>query len=103
MVQQLLTTYTGLHGIAFPRCLGGQRKCDIEGAGIAEDVQLVRRCPNSNLAVDAPRPCRWAVCVPLQNAKNINEDLTPELRDFFSSRGADIERERIFFPNGVHK
>ena len=29
--------------------------------------------------------------------------LTPELRDFFSSRGADIERERIFFPNGVHK
>jgi len=33
-----------------------------------------------------------------------NDDyLTPELRDFFSSRGADIERERIFFPNGVHK
>jgi SAM-dependent methyltransferase len=29
--------------------------------------------------------------------------LTTELRDFFSSRGADIERERIFFPNGVHK
>ena len=29
--------------------------------------------------------------------------LTPELRDFFSRRGADIERERIFFPNGVHK
>ena len=29
--------------------------------------------------------------------------LTAELRDFFSSRGADIERERIFFPNGVHK
>ena len=29
--------------------------------------------------------------------------LTSELRDFFSSRGADIERERIFFPNGVHK
>jgi SAM-dependent methyltransferase len=29
--------------------------------------------------------------------------LTPELRDFFSSRGADIERERIFFANGVHK
>src|SRR5881394_3956014 len=29
--------------------------------------------------------------------------LTPELRQFFSSRGADIERERIFFPNGVHK
>lgn len=29
--------------------------------------------------------------------------LTSELRDFFSRRGADIERERIFFPNGVHK
>jgi len=29
--------------------------------------------------------------------------LTPELRQFFSSRGADIERERIFFANGVHK
>jgi SAM-dependent methyltransferase len=29
--------------------------------------------------------------------------LTPELRDFFASRGADIERERIFFANGVHK
>jgi SAM-dependent methyltransferase len=29
--------------------------------------------------------------------------LTPELRDFFSSRGADIERERIFFAKGVHK
>jgi SAM-dependent methyltransferase len=27
--------------------------------------------------------------------------LTPELRDFFSSRGADIERERIFFRNGL--
>jgi SAM-dependent methyltransferase len=29
--------------------------------------------------------------------------LTPELRDFFSKRGADIERERIFFTNGMHK
>jgi SAM-dependent methyltransferase len=29
--------------------------------------------------------------------------LTPELRQFFSSRGADIERERIFFPRGVRK
>src|ERR1700736_6913644 len=29
--------------------------------------------------------------------------LTSELRDFFSGRGADIERERIFFANGVHK
>ncbi len=29
--------------------------------------------------------------------------LTPELRQFFSKRGADIERERIFFTNGVHK
>ena len=31
------------------------------------------------------------------------EYLTLELRDFFSSRGADIERERIFFAHGVHK
>ena len=29
--------------------------------------------------------------------------LTPDLKHFFSSRGADIERERIFFPNGVQK
>ena len=29
--------------------------------------------------------------------------LKPELRDFFCSRGADIERERIFFSKGVHK
>ena len=29
--------------------------------------------------------------------------LTSELRDFFSKRGAVIERERIFFTNGVHK
>jgi SAM-dependent methyltransferase len=29
--------------------------------------------------------------------------LTPELRQFFSSRGADIERERIFFAKGVKK
>jgi len=29
--------------------------------------------------------------------------LTPELRDFFVSRGADIERERIFFAKGVNK
>src|ERR1700737_4788399 len=28
------------------------------------------------------------------------EYTTTELRDFFSGRGADIERERIFFPNG---
>ena len=27
--------------------------------------------------------------------------LTAELRDFFFSRGADVERERIFFANGV--
>jgi SAM-dependent methyltransferase len=27
--------------------------------------------------------------------------LTPELRDFFRSRGADVERERIFFKKGV--
>ncbi len=29
------------------------------------------------------------------------EYLTPELHDFFSSRGAEIERERIFFKHGV--
>ncbi len=29
--------------------------------------------------------------------------LTAELRQFFYSRGADIERERIFFANGVKK
>lgn len=29
------------------------------------------------------------------------EYLTPEVRDFFASRGANIERERIFFRNGV--
>lgn len=29
------------------------------------------------------------------------EYLTPELRDFFSDRGADIERERIFFKDGL--
>jgi SAM-dependent methyltransferase len=29
--------------------------------------------------------------------------LTSELRNFFFSRGADIERERIFFPNGIRK
>jgi SAM-dependent methyltransferase len=27
--------------------------------------------------------------------------LTPELRDFFSNHGADIERERIFFAHGL--
>jgi SAM-dependent methyltransferase len=29
------------------------------------------------------------------------EYLAPEVRDFFLSRGADVERERIFFRNGV--
>lgn len=29
--------------------------------------------------------------------------LTPELHDFFTSRGAKIERERIFFAHGVHQ
>ena len=28
------------------------------------------------------------------------EYLTPEVRDFFSSCGADVERERVFFRNG---
>jgi SAM-dependent methyltransferase len=27
--------------------------------------------------------------------------LSPEVRDYFSSRGADVERERIFFRNGL--
>jgi SAM-dependent methyltransferase len=36
---------------------------------------------------------------PLQNG----DYLTPELRDFFSRRGAEIERERIFFPNGAYE
>jgi hypothetical protein len=31
------------------------------------------------------------------------EYLTPELRDFFRSRGADIERERIFFRKGLRQ
>lgn len=29
------------------------------------------------------------------------EYLTPEIRDFFVSRGADVERERIFFRDGL--
>lgn len=29
------------------------------------------------------------------------EYLTPEVRDFFVARGADVERERIFFRNGL--
>ena len=29
------------------------------------------------------------------------EYYTPELRDLFISRGADVERERIIFANGV--
>ena len=29
--------------------------------------------------------------------------LSPELRDFFASRGADIERERIFFRSGLRQ
>ena len=33
-----------------------------------------------------------------------NDDyLTPELRQFFLSRGADIERERIFFAKGIRR
>lgn len=31
------------------------------------------------------------------------EYLTPEIRDFFTSRGADIERERIFFRSGLQE
>jgi SAM-dependent methyltransferase len=45
----------------------------------------------------APRGKIYLTVNPLPNG----DYLTPELRQFFSSRGADIERERIFFANGV--
>jgi len=35
------------------------------------------------------------------NPKHAGNYYTPELRDFFLSRGATVERERIFFPRGV--
>src|ERR1700736_1405144 len=47
----------------------------------------------------APRGKIYLAFNPLPNG----DYLTPELGDFFSRRGADIERERIFFPNGVGK
>jgi SAM-dependent methyltransferase len=47
----------------------------------------------------APRGKIYLTVNPLPNG----DYLTPELRQFFSSRGADIERERIFFANGVKK
>ena len=45
----------------------------------------------------APRGKIYLTVNPLPNG----DYLTPDLRQFFSSRGADIERERIFFANGV--
>jgi len=45
----------------------------------------------------APRGKIYLTVNPLPNG----DYLTPELRQFFSSRGADIERERIFFAKGV--
>src|SRR6267378_3064572 len=45
----------------------------------------------------APRGKIYLTVNPLPNG----DYLTPELRQFFSSRGADIERERIFFTKGV--
>jgi SAM-dependent methyltransferase len=47
----------------------------------------------------APRGKIYLALNPLPNG----DYLTPELRQFFSSRGAEIERERIFFANGVRK
>jgi SAM-dependent methyltransferase len=37
------------------------------------------------------------------NPRPNGDYLTPELWHFFSSRGAEIERERIFFANGIKK
>jgi SAM-dependent methyltransferase len=45
----------------------------------------------------APRGKIYLALNPLPNG----DYLTRELRQFFSSRGAEIERERIFFANGV--
>ena len=47
----------------------------------------------------APRGKIYLTVNPMPNG----DYLTPELREFFSSRGANIERERIFFANGVKK
>lgn len=47
----------------------------------------------------APRGKIYLTVNPLPNG----DYLTPELQQFFSSRGAEIERERIFFANGVQK
>jgi hypothetical protein len=35
-------------------------------------------------------------------ALNPHDYDAPELRDFFVSRGANVERERILFENGLH-
>jgi len=45
----------------------------------------------------APRGKIYLTVNPLRSG----EYLTPELRNFFRSRGADIERERIFFKQGI--
>jgi len=45
----------------------------------------------------APRGKIYLTVNPLPSG----EYLTPELRDFFRSRGANIERERIFFEQGI--
>jgi SAM-dependent methyltransferase len=47
----------------------------------------------------APRGKIYLALNPLPNG----DYLTPELWHFFSSRGAAIERERIFFANGIKK
>jgi SAM-dependent methyltransferase len=47
----------------------------------------------------APRGKIYLALNPLPNG----DYLTPELWQFFSSRGAEIERERIFFANGIKK
>jgi SAM-dependent methyltransferase len=47
----------------------------------------------------APRGKIYLALNPLPNG----DYLTPELWHFFSSRGAEIERERIFFANGIKK
>ena len=46
----------------------------------------------------APRGKIYLTLNPLPDGKTY---LTPELRKFLSSRGADVERERIFFKHGL--
>jgi len=58
-----------------------------EWAFLLRDLQL-RLAPGGKI---------YLTLNPLPNG----EYLTPELRDFFSDRGAEIERERVFFANGI--